>query len=173
MKKISSKIFAIVLSVLIMTAGTADAQRKRKGDESTNDKKESGIFTARTATIISGAAELVKTGGKNTAYLTEAKKLQEEAKAHFTKNETGESVKKSYLARRYAFLAYEANGGTVPQKWRLTTEESTELDKYMTNKPTDQELKNKVQDNDHGRKKKEDGNEANDNDNQKNGRKKK
>ncbi len=155
MKNFNSKVFVILLSVLLIVASSADAQRKRKG--STTPKQDAAKFTTRTAVILSGVGGLVENKKVRTGYLKHARVLQAQAKKHIAKNELKQAVRKSYLGRRYGFIAYEANGGTIPQKWRMSKKESSDLAKYMANIPSDKELKEKLKEKKgekkHGRKK--------------------
>ena len=165
MKKINFNLFVLLLSVILFSATNAEAQRKKKGsDEAESPKQIAAKFTARTAVIISGVAEFVDTKGDNKGYLKYAKELQNDAKSDLASEDLKSAVENSYLARRYAYLAYEASGGTVPQKWRMTPGEENQMNKHFAGieRPTDQQLKDSFGGgggsggDGHGRKKKED-----------------
>ena len=163
MKKINLKMFVLLLSAILISVTSAEAQRKKKGsDEAESPKQIAAKFTARTAVVISGVAEFVDTKGDNKGYLKYAKELQNDSKSDLAGENYKSAVENSYLARRYAYLAYEAAGGTVPQKWRMTPGEENQMNKHFAGieRPTDQQLKDSYNggggSDGHGRKKKED-----------------
>ncbi len=140
MKLFNLKSLSILLSFLFFSAAIITAQPNQRK----NPRKKTARFINKTNLILAATGKQVKAKKVYTGYLNKAKSLEKKAIGHFNKKEHKKAVKKSYIARRYAFMAYKANGGTIPEKWRLSDRGKVEIKKLFEKKVTDEELKAKV-----------------------------
>ncbi len=151
MKNFNLKAFFALL-ILFVFVTSVDAQNKKP-----QPKKNTAKFINKTNMILAATGEKVKEKKVYTGYLKKASKIEKKGVAHFNNKEFKKATKKSYIARRYAFLAYKANGGTVPKKWRLNEKEKNRMKKLFKKKITDEELKKEVTDEEKEEEKEEDG----------------
>ncbi len=140
----------IVFSLLILGLSISlDAQKTRDGGRKKMPAgKNVEIFMKRTNGMIAGTHALVKKQKKYTGFLHKSKQLQKEAIVKFEDKQFDKALKKSYIARRYAFLAYKENGEQVPKAWRLNEHEIRMIHRHFPVLPTDEELKEKINEDD-------------------------
>ncbi len=133
------KSIVFTLSFVLLFSATIFAQSKKP------TKIETKAFINKTNVVLLETGIKVKKNEVYTGCLHKANTIQKEARFHYRKGETRRAVNKSYLARKYSFIAYNANSKKkVPDAWRITKKEKTMITKF----PTNEELKKNVSKND-------------------------
>lgn len=147
MKNNMLKVFVVLLAFIFVSSNYIYAQKTndRKGQ---NPRKHTALFINKTNNILFITAESVRKNKVYTGYLHKAKIHQKQAIENFKKNRFKISVYNSFVARRLAFLAYEANGKTVPQTWRLNDKEKMIIKRMNIKEESIEELKAKIEEND-------------------------
>ncbi len=129
------KTLVFTLSFVFLFSATLFAQNNKP------TKIETKAFINKTNIVMLETGVKVKKNEIYTGCLHKANIIQKEARSHYQKGEYRRAVNKSYIARRYAFIAFNANSKKpVPQVWRLTKHEKRMITKF----PTDDELKEEV-----------------------------
>ncbi len=144
MKLQKIKITGLLIIFLLAGVGVVQAQKTR--DEGSNPKKDAALFINRTNKMMIVTASTVKEKQVYTGYLVKAKKKQQMAVKAYKEGNFAVAVKKSYIARRYSFLAYKANGQAVPEKWRINQKEKRIYKTMIKVEISDEELQKKVTD---------------------------
>lgn len=140
------KFLTVFLSILFLGLASVNAQKGQ--NKVKHPKKDAAKFINRTNMIMAATGQKVKINKVYTGCLHRAKILETEAIGHFNKNQFKKTVIKSYKARRFSFIAYRANDGTVPNLWRLNEKEKRMIQNYLPETPTDEELEAEVTDED-------------------------
>jgi len=136
------KVIAVIFAVLFVTMGAANAQEsKKKQKVSEQSAKE---FMKRTDGMIEKTAERVKEKKVHKGHLSMARTLEKESKLLFKEGKYNKATKKSYKARRHAFVAFQDNGGTVKENWKLNADEKKIISKDLRKKITKKKLRTQV-----------------------------
>jgi len=138
--------YLIFSMLLIMSALAVSAQKGQdnKGGDGKTPGKGAAMYINRTGDLIVKAHKSVKTNKVYTGYLQKAQEKQVKAIELFKANNMKEAVKNSYVARRYAFMAYEANAGKVPDDWKMNENEVRVVHRMLPKPPQDADLKAEV-----------------------------
>jgi hypothetical protein len=137
-------LFLSILFAFATFLATAQKGQDGKGGDSKTTGKGAAMFINRTGDIIVKTHKTVKTNKVYTGYLHKAQEKQVNAIELFKANNMKEAVKNSYVARRYAFMAYEANSGTVPVDWKMNENEVRVVHRMLPKPPQDSDLKAEV-----------------------------
>lgn len=122
-------VVAFVFAFLVAGINTATAQQSPKPT-----KKQAALFINKTNKIMHQTGKKVKEKKVYTGYLKKGTKVQKAAIKQFKQGHYQQAINKSFVARHLAFKAFEANGGTIPQDWRLKNK------KIVTRRPTPEDL---------------------------------
>ncbi len=143
MKNKLYKILAILFAAFFVSASYTFAQ---KGNDrgGTSPKKSAAMFLNRTNAVLFETSKAVKENKVYTGYLKKAKDHQKTAINSFKNNDFKDAIRKSFAARRFAFLAFEANGKSVPEGWRLNQKEKMMIQKMSVTEDNIEELKKEV-----------------------------
>jgi len=138
---------ALLLILIFIGVGNIQAQKTRDNSKS-NPKKDATSFINRTNKMMFVTAQSVKEKQVYTGFLVKAKENQKDAIKAYNNKQYVVSVNKSYVARRYAFLAYKANGNAIPENWRINTKEKSIFKTMIKDEISDEALNKTVSDED-------------------------
>lgn len=146
MRAISFKsILLVAVGMLVgMTMVNAQSLGKMTKPSKAERHKKTAQFLNKTNDILFEAGNTVKSEKVYTGYLHEAKKRQQASEELLKKGNYRKSMKKSYIARRYAFMAVEANKGEVKKEWKLDKNEENVMKRIMKKKVTNENLKKRA-----------------------------
>ena len=144
MKTIKLLSFLFLAVIIGFSANAQKEQSKKANGKKHKPVKSTAKFINKTNRIIFATSDKVHQGKVYTGYLKKAKHHQRKAIKLFKQRKLKKATVHSYKARRLAFLAYKANHGKVPQKWRLNKKERKRVSKLMKKDPTDSELEKEV-----------------------------
>jgi len=136
--KISRIILILVLMSSLMVIGSNAYSQKTISQK--DPKKEAARFVNRTNKILFKTAQLVKEKKVYTGYLSRAKQLQLKAIQDFKDKDYKSAIQKSQKARRYAKLAFVANGGVADKNNELKPYEKKMVDESEPQQASDESI---------------------------------
>lgn len=137
------KMKLVILSALILFAGNDTFAQKSRADRKV-PAKNTIKFLNRTGKIIVKTQKEVKENKVYTGALIKARDKQREALTAFKNKQVRDAVKKSYIARRYAFMAYRHNAGEIPGKWKMNRDEIRLVHRSLPKPPKDKKLEDDI-----------------------------